>query len=188
MAEKPKISDLTTVPNEYAKFVQDNIGKAVIGVPEGDGVKVMNAPVPTTVELPVGLTHEQSIQMQSAFKAIMEGKTLQPTNAVAAPPPGQRDVIVPDQNTRMWNPMQSFQPTAKLSDMEASVRGVDANPTSVISYARPISNLNPKDGCSPVLVDCFALLTSLVAGRWLLPGAPSVDTMLVRLRAEIETK
>lgn len=177
------------VGGEYDKFVQDNIGKAIIGTPVGDGgVKPLEATSndtkvnTNTIELPSGISASQANQIQEALKAIIEGKPL------VNPVQPQRDMIVPDNQMRAWNPQISFAPQAKLSDMESSVGNQNANPNAVISHARPNSNLNPKEGCSPVLIDVFNLLTTLVAGRWILPGSPSVETTLTRLRREIEDK
>jgi hypothetical protein len=209
--EKPAPLKGGTVPNggssgppkrelsDFDKFAINNMDKVIIGTAEGDsGVKPMNSDSvnsPQMLELPKGISADQAVQLQSAFKAIMNGQGLVPANqgstefTAMAVPPVRRDVIVPESNLRMWNPMESFRPTTKLSDMESSVTNANSNPNAVISYAPPTSKLNPKEGCSPVLIDTYNLLKSLIDGRWFLPGCPrlqDVQSTIVRLKAEIE--
>lgn len=206
MADKPKnnsgpiptLSPPRSEPSEFDKFVASNMDKAIIGNPAGDhGVTPLNAsnapPTPQSIAVPVGATAEQAAQIQAAYMAIMQGVPLTTTNPnnqgnrPAVVPP-MRDVIVPDTQTRMWNPNQVFQPHAKLSDMEASVRGV--NPTAVIagSSARAESPLKAKSGTSPVLIDTYNLLNNLVKGKWFKFGAPieGIETTLERLKEELE--
>ncbi|CAM6003240.1 unnamed protein product [Sphagnum balticum] len=185
-------------PSEFDKFVVSNIDKVVITGPEGVAKDQGIAPPnPNVLELPAGISPQQAIQLQSAFKAIMEGKNLttaqqvnpNPMTAVAAPPPN-RDMIVPESNHRMWNPNQEFRPQTRLSDMENSISPGYVNPQQVIANAPINVKLNPKEGCSPVLIDIYILLKRLMDGRWVVPGGPKqdIESMMLRLQSEIEDK
>lgn len=193
MAKDTKLSGgvARSEPSEFDKFAASNLDKAVIGTPTGDGgvnpIVANGASLgPNTIEIPMGMTPAQATQMQAAFNSIMKGQTVAPVNPNVSPQQSNRDIIVPDTNTRMWNPMQPFQPTSRLSDMEASVGQGAVNPSAVMTNVPASAKLTPKVDCSPVLIECYHLLNSLIAGRWLLQGAPNLNTMLVRLKAEIE--
>jgi hypothetical protein len=198
--------------SEFDKFVSQNISKAIIGTPTEDGgVRAIqsnqvpnvsatnnpiaqnshnnspNASIPMQIELPAGMTAAQA----AAIQAIINGQSVQSVgNPVAQPPAGYaRDAVVPEQNSRMWNPMQPFVPTARLSDMERNAPAGANNPSNIIVNARVESKLNPKPDCPVVLIDAFNLFNDILGGRWLLPGCPrshDVQTMLTRLRSEIE--
>ena len=188
----------TREPSDFDKFVASNIDKAIIGTPAGDGgVKPLDSGIGKStsnggntmqMELPAGITAEQSIQIQAAMKAILNGVVLAPSQTAVAQPP--RDMIVPETHNRMWNPMVQFAPTARLSDMEASVRPGAVNPNTIIANAPISTKLEPKVDCSPVLIDTYLLLKRLLDGRWFVPGAPTmeVESTLTRLKSEIENK
>lgn len=201
MAEKAKLSGGTipgttlprSEPSEFDKFVASNMDKAVIGNPAGDsGVNPIsnNAPPPIPanhLELPPNTTPQQAAQLQAAFAAIMAGKTTpQMDLPPVVPQAAQHNPQVSSVESRAWNPYTPFNPSTKLSDMERSVGTGSENPTAVMPNAPVSVRLNPKVDCSPVLIDCWHLLNQLQAGRWILQGGPSVQTMLVRLRSEIE--
>lgn len=183
-------------PSEFDKFQAANMNKAVIGIPKGDdGVNPISnnggAPPPpaNVLELPQGVTPQQAAQMQAAFAAIVSGKAAPQMDLPPVVPQAAQhnpQVQVSSVDSRAWNPYTPFQPSAKLSDMEASVGRGAENPMAVMPNAPVSVKLSPKIDCSPVLIDCWHLLNSLQAGRWILQGGPSVQTMLVRLKGEIE--
>lgn len=181
-----------TEPSEFDKFVGSNLDKAVIIDMSNPGA----SPAQGVLEIPAHATPQQAAQMRAVHEAIMSGKSFTTVNepmqtAMAQPPAHMRDAIVQDTGiSRAWNPHQPFQPTTRLSDMERTV-SADKNPSAILPHARVEVKLNPKEGCSPVLLDCYSLLNDLLVGRWFLPGFPrlqEIETMKARLQNEIELK